>query len=178
MSRAHSFLFRSEQLHHVPGKDRYSKLDRFLPLLSANAQREDASRITIDYSIAGLIAGGTGHLAMPSYGASKAALIQMAKYLAIELGPRNILTNVIAPGFYPTKMSTVLSDKVGGPDVMGSMVPNRRVGNPNDIASLIVFLSSKAGGYLNGATIVTDGGFSLLHTVNAGDVSAQERALE
>ena len=115
---------------------------------------------------------------MPSYGASKAALIQMAKYLAIELGPRNILTNVIAPGFYPTKMSTVLSDKVGGPDVMGSMVRNRRVGNPNDIASLIVFLSSKAGGYLNGATIVTDGGFSLLHTVNAGDVSAQERALE
>jgi NAD(P)-dependent dehydrogenase (short-subunit alcohol dehydrogenase family) len=118
-----------------------------------------------------MIAGGTGHLAMPSYGASKAALIQMAKYLAIELGPQNILTNVIAPGFYPTKMSTILSDKVGGPDVLATMIPNRRVGTPNDIASLVVFLSSKAGSYVNGATVVTDGGFGLLHSVNAGDAS-------
>lgn len=116
-----------------------------------------------------MIAGGTGHIAMPSYGASKAALIQMAKYLAIELGPRNILTNVIAPGFYPTKMSTALLDKVGGPDVMATMVPSRRLGTPNDIASLVVFLSSKAGSYVNGATMVTDGGLGLLHSVNAGD---------
>lgn len=133
-------------------------VNRFAPLLQAKATPEEPSRVIIAASVAGIGIGGIGEQGAFAYSASKAAAISLTKTLAVDLGPRNILTNAVAPGFYPTKMASGLMDMQGGPEVLGKLSPNGRVGRPEDIAGLVVFLSSRASSHLNGAIIVTDGG--------------------
>lgn len=108
--------------------------------------------------MAGIGVGITGDNAAPGYSASKAAVIHLAKHLAVELGPRHILTNAIAPGFYPSKMASGLIELKGGLKAQEEYSPNKRLGRPEDIAGLVVFLSSRAASHLNGAVITTDGG--------------------
>lgn len=84
--------------------------DRFAPLLQKNATIEDPSRVIITASVAGIGIGTLGKNATFGYSASKAAVIHLAKNLAVELGPRHILTNAIAPGFFPSKMANDLSE--------------------------------------------------------------------
>ena len=128
------------------------------PLLKKRATKEDPSRIIITASAAGIGLGTLGANATYSYSVSKAAAIHLAKNLAVELGPRGISTNAIAPGFFPSKMANGLMELQGGADKLASDTPNRRVGRPEDIAGLVVFLSSRAATHLNGAVIATDGG--------------------
>lgn len=108
--------------------------------------------------MAGIEIGTVGENAAPSYSASKAAVIHLAKNLAVELGPRHILTNAIAPGFYPSKMATGLIESKGGMKQLEEYSPNGRLGKPEDIAGLVVFLGSRASSHVNGAVITTDGG--------------------
>lgn len=68
------------------------------------------------------------------------------------------MTNAIAPGFYPSKMASGLIEAKGGMKEMEDYSPNGRLGKPEDIAGLVVFLSSRASSHLNGAVITTDGG--------------------
>jgi NAD(P)-dependent dehydrogenase (short-subunit alcohol dehydrogenase family) len=114
--------------------------------------------VVITASIAGIGVGTVGENATPSYSASKAAAIHLAKNLAVELGPRHILTNAIAPGFYPSKMASGLIELKGGLKHFQECSPNGRLGRPEDIAGLVVFLSSRASSHLNRAVIATDGG--------------------
>lgn len=93
-----------------------------------------------------------------SYAASKAAVLHLARNLAIELGPRHILVNGIAPGFFMSKMAAVLMERSGGEEQLNKANPNGRVGKPEDIAAAVVYLSSRAGGHVNGDTLVLDGG--------------------
>jgi NAD(P)-dependent dehydrogenase (short-subunit alcohol dehydrogenase family) len=93
-----------------------------------------------------------------SYSTSKAAVLHLARNLAVELGPRHILVNGIAPGFFMSKMTGALMEKAGGEEALGKSSPNGRVGKPEDIAAAVVYLSSRAGGHVNGDTIVLDGG--------------------
>jgi len=101
-----------------------------------------------------------------SYGPSKAALHTMTSQLASKLVKRNILLNAIAPGPYPTWM---LSTGVGtGGDVegtdwdaIGKGMPRGRIGTPEDIAGLALFLSSRAGAFTVGAVITSDGGLAV-----------------
>ena len=98
-----------------------------------------------------------------SYGPSKAAVHALTTQLASKLVKRNILVNAIAPGPYPTWM---LSTGVGtGGDVegtdwegLGKTMPRGRVGTPEDIAGLSIFLASRAGAFTVGAVITSDGG--------------------
>jgi NAD(P)-dependent dehydrogenase (short-subunit alcohol dehydrogenase family) len=76
----------------------------------------------------------------------------------VALGPRHILTNAVAPGFYPSKMASGLIEIQGGADKLAASNPNGKLGEPEDFAGLIVFLSSRAAAHINGATITTDGG--------------------
>jgi NAD(P)-dependent dehydrogenase (short-subunit alcohol dehydrogenase family) len=108
--------------------------------------------------VAGIGVGSLGENATFGYSASKSAVIHLAKNLAVELGPRHILTNAIAPGFFPSKMAGGLIGLSGGEQVLAARNPNRRLGKPEDIAGLVVFLSSRASSHINGATITVDGG--------------------
>ncbi len=98
-----------------------------------------------------------------SYGASKAAVHALTRHLAATLTRRNILVNAVAPGPFPTWM---LSTGVGGGgnvettdwDSVGARNPRGRIGTPADIAGTVLFLSSRAGEFIVGETIVCDGG--------------------
>jgi len=131
---------------------------KFAPLLRKRASTEDPSRIIVTASIAGMGVGALGEQATFGYSASKAAALHLTRNLALDLGPEGILVNSIAPGFFPTKMSNGLLDMAGGADVLAEMSPNKRLGNPEDIAAAIVYLCARSGGHLNGANIVLDGG--------------------
>ncbi|KAF7717182.1 Short-chain dehydrogenase/reductase (SDR) family protein [Penicillium ucsense] len=139
-------------------KSVFYTIQKLAPLLQAKATLEDPSRVIVTASVAGIGIGSVGENATPSYSASKAAAIHLAKNLAVELGPRHILTNAIAPGFYPSKMASGLINAKGGMKQMEEYSPNGRLGRPEDIAGLVVFLGSRAASHLNGAVIATDGG--------------------
>ena len=109
-------------------------------------------------SIAGLGVSALGENATYGYAASKAAVIHLTKNLAVELGPRHIVCNAIAPGFFPSKMANGLMEAKGGQEAMAKENPNGRLGKPEDIAALVVYLASRAGSHLNGAVIPIDGG--------------------
>ncbi|KAJ5224559.1 Rhamnolipids biosynthesis 3-oxoacyl- reductase [Penicillium citrinum] len=139
-------------------KSIFYTIQKLAPLLEAKATLEDPSRVIVTASVAGIGIGTVGDNATPSYSASKAAAIHLAKNLAVELGPRHILTNAIAPGFFPSKMASGLIELKGGLKQLQEYSPNGRLGKPEDIAGLVVFLSSRASSHLNGAVIATDGG--------------------
>ena len=133
---------------------------RLLPLLEANATADDPSRIVNIGSIDGI---KTPVFDTWSYGPSKAALHALTRQMGSRLVKRNIIVNGIAPGPYPTWM---LSTGVGtGGDVegtdwgaVGAGVPRGRVGTPEDIAGLTIFLCSRAGSFTVGDVITSDGG--------------------
>lgn len=133
-------------------------IQKFAPLLEAKATTEEPSRVIITGSVAGIAVGSLGESAAYSYAASKAAVLHLTRNLAVELGPRKILVNAIAPGFFPSKMANVLMERSGGVDALNKANPNGRVGRAEDIAAAVVFLASRAGGHVNGDTIVLDGG--------------------
>ncbi|KAH6872721.1 bile acid 7-dehydroxylase 1/3 [Alternaria rosae] len=133
-------------------------IQKLTPLLTKSATVQDPSRVIVTGSVAGIGVGSLGETGSWSYSASKAAVLHLARNLAVELGPRHILVNGIAPGFFMSKMAGVLMEKAGGEEALGKSNPNGRVGKPEDIAAAVVYLSSRAGGHVNGDTIVLDGG--------------------
>jgi NAD(P)-dependent dehydrogenase (short-subunit alcohol dehydrogenase family) len=131
---------------------------RLAPLLEKKSSVADPSRVIVTGSVAGIGTGSLGSSGSYSYAASKAAVLHLARNLAVELGPRHILVNGIAPGFFMSKMAAVLMERSGGEEELNKSNPNGRVGKPEDIAAAVVFLSSRAGGHVNGDTLVLDGG--------------------
>lgn len=142
-------------------KSVFYTVQKLEPLLVKNATLANPSRIITTASVAGLGVGTLGENATYAYSASKAAVIHLTKNLAVDLGPRGIICNAIAPGFYATKMASGLMELQGGISLLAKETPNQRVGKPEDIAGLVVFLSSRASSHLNGAVITTDGGAML-----------------
>ncbi len=103
-------------------------------------------------SVVGLI----GNKGQVNYAASKAGLIGMTKSIAKELASRNILANVVAPGFIETDMTAAMT-----PDAKSSLsagIPLERLGTPEDIASMVVVLASDLTSYVTGQVFVVDGG--------------------
>lgn len=131
---------------------------KFAPLLRKAGSIADPSRIIVTASIAGIGVGTLGKQATFGYSASKAAALHLGRNLALELGSQGILVNNIAPGFFPTKMANGLMEMSGGVEKLKEFSPNRRLGQPEDVAAAVVFLCSRGGSHLNGATIVLDGG--------------------
>ena len=91
------------------------------------------------------------------YGAAKAGLMSWVRTLAVELGPQNIRANAVAPGFVWTPRISQLIDEQGKKRSEAN-VPLGRVALPHDIASAILFLSSDLASYVNGVTLIVDGG--------------------
>ena len=102
------------------------------------------------------VVGVKGNAGQSNYSASKAGIIGFSKSIALELGSRNIRSNVIAPGFIETDMTNSLSG-----DVINSWkesIPLKRGGNPSDVGNACVFLASDLSSYITGQTLHVDGG--------------------
>ena len=99
------------------------------------------------------VSGSMGNPGQTNYSASKAGVDALTRSLAKELGSRNITVNSIAPGFIETDMTEGVIDQQ-----ILDKIPLRRAGKPEDIASLVNFLSSEESNYITGQTLVVDGG--------------------
>jgi len=102
------------------------------------------------------VVGHTGNLGQANYTASKAGIVAMSKSLAIEYAKKNINVNCISPGFIKTAMTDKIDDKFK--EVIVSKIPSARLGEPDDIANAVLFLSSDQSSYINGETIHVNGG--------------------
>ena len=102
------------------------------------------------------VVGVKGNAGQSNYAASKAGMIGFSKSVALELGSRNIRSNVIAPGFIETEMTDKLSEEV----VQGwrDGIPLKRGGQPEDVANACVFLASDLSSYITGQVLHVDGG--------------------
>jgi 3-oxoacyl-[acyl-carrier protein] reductase len=94
-----------------------------------------------------------------NYAASKGALNAFTRALAVELAGRNVLVNAIAPGFIETDMSAPVRNKAG--DLIKKVIPLRRIGQPEDVARVAVFLATDDSAYITGQVLTVDGGLSL-----------------
>ncbi|MCP4107781.1 MAG: 3-oxoacyl-[acyl-carrier-protein] reductase [Desulfobacteraceae bacterium] len=102
------------------------------------------------------VVGVTGNPGQANYVASKAGVIGFTKAVAKELASRNITVNAIAPGYIETDMTTSMTEKAK--EAMVSAIPMGRVGNPDDVAAVAVFLASDSAAYITGQVIHVDGG--------------------
>ena len=102
------------------------------------------------------VVGHTGNLGQANYTASKAGIVAMSKSLAIEYAKKNININCISPGFIKTAMTDKIDDKFK--EVIISKIPSARLGEPDDIANAVLFLSSEQSNYINGETLHVNGG--------------------
>ena len=102
------------------------------------------------------VVGHTGNLGQANYTASKAGLVAMSKSLAIEYAKKNINVNCISPGFIKTAMTDKIDEKFK--ELIVSKIPSARLGEPADIANVVLFLASDQSNYINGETIHVNGG--------------------
>lgn len=106
------------------------------------------------------IVGVMGNAGQANYAASKGGLIAMTKSIAAEVASRGVTANCIAPGFVKTPMTDVLPDNVK--QKLLSSIPMEKLGEPEDIANLAVFLASEESGYITGQTININGGMAMI----------------
>jgi 2-dehydro-3-deoxy-D-gluconate 5-dehydrogenase len=97
---------------------------------------------------------------VPSYSASKGALVQLTKSMAIELAPFNIQVNAIAPGYFETDMTAPVKTTPLYQEVIAP-TPAGRWGSPDECAGAAVFLASQASDFVTGTTLVVDGGYAI-----------------
>jgi len=102
------------------------------------------------------VVGVVGNIGQANYAASKAGIIGLTKACARELAPRGVRVNAVAPGFIRSQMTERLPEQVR--ERMLSQIPLARMGTPEEVASVVVFLASPAAAYLTGQVICVDGG--------------------
>ena len=102
------------------------------------------------------VVGVVGNKGQANYAASKAGLIGLTKTVAKELASRNVLANVVAPGFIETDMTAGMTEDAK--KTLFAQIPLGRLGQPADVASLVTFLASDFAGYITGQVFIVDGG--------------------
>ena len=105
------------------------------------------------------VAGEKGGRGQTNYAASKGAINALTKALAVELAPRNILVNCVAPGVIDTEMTEVIKKEAG--DVVKSRILLGRFGQPEDVANVVLFFASSLSDYVTGQVLNVDGGFKM-----------------
>lgn len=129
----------------------------FLPLLRAAGTAEEPARVINIGSIDGI---QVPMMETYSYSTSKAAVHQLTRHLAKQLAPA-ITVNAVAPGPFESKMMAATLSAFG--DQIAASAPLKRIGRPDDMAGVALFLASRAGAYLTGAVIPVDGGIATTH---------------
>ena len=126
-----------------------------VPLLEAGGTADDPARVINIGSIDGI---QVPLLETYAYSTSKAAIHQLTRHLARQLGPRNITVNAVAPGPFESKMMAATLRDFG--DSIARSSPLGRIGRPDDMAGVAIYLASRAGAYVTGAVIPVDGGIA------------------
>jgi len=126
-----------------------------LPLLEAAASADDPARVIMVGSVDGL---HVNRLPTFAYGPSKAAVHHLARTLAAHLAERHITVNAIAPGLFPSRMTAATIDAMGEEIVRAT--PLKRMGRPEDMAGVAIYLASRAGSFVTGSVIPVDGGLT------------------
>ncbi len=134
-----------------------------LPALRGAGTADDPARVINVGSIDGI---HVSPLPTYSYSSSKAAIHQLTRVLARELGPQHVTVNAVAPGPFESKMMAATLEAAG--DAIAASAPLRRIGRPDDMAGIAVFLASRAGSYLTGAIIPVDGGIATTASGTSG----------
>lgn len=135
----------------------------FLTDRAAAGAMADGGSIVNTASILGLV--GTEFPGLAAYTAAKGGVVQLTKQLAAELGPRGVRVNAVAPGWIHTDIGTgALREDAPGMDEFHAEMADRtalgRLGRPEDLAGIAVFLASDASAYCTGATYLVDGGWT------------------
>ena len=128
---------------------------QLLDLLEAAGSRDAYSRVINIGSIEGI---RTTHLEAYSYAASKAGVNHLTRIMAKFLAPKFIAVNAIAPGYFPSKMTDAI-DEHGAKEVIDN-APMKRMGRPEDMAGIALYLASRASSFVCGAVIPVDGGLA------------------
>ena len=136
----------------------FSTIQQLLPLLRKGANADNPTRIINIGSVAGISTFGEQAY---SYGPSKAAVHQMSRLLARELVSEHINVNVIAPGRFPSKMTSHIHSDPKALAEDCAVIPMRRWGKEEEMSALAIMLASAAGAYMTGNIIPIDGGFTL-----------------
>ena len=123
-------------------------------LYSHMMRRKSGRIINISY-----IVGLNGNAAQANYAAAKAGIIGLTKSTAKELAARGVTCNAIAPGFIHSDMTDAMPEKAR--DAISSQIPMKRVGQPQDVAALAVFLAGPGASYITGEVIRVDGGLAM-----------------
>lgn len=144
-------------------KSPFWMVQELLPALRRAGTQEDPARVINIGSIDGI---HVSPMSTYSYSTSKAAIHQLTRVLAKELGPQHITVNAVAPGPFPSKMMAATLDAFG--EAIAASAPLRRIGRDDDMAGIAIFLASRAGSYLNGAVIPVDGGIATTASGSTG----------
>ena len=139
-----------DKLFAVNVRAPYFLVQQLLPVLG------DGSSVILVSSLGAHAAVGT----LSAYAATKGAIDTLVKYFAVALGPRGIRVNAVAPGVIDTDMSNLLKTDEGKSFVLG-MQALKRIGQPDDVGSVVAFLASQDARWITGDTIRVDGGSKL-----------------
>ncbi|KAG7145965.1 Short-chain dehydrogenase/reductase VdtF like protein [Verticillium longisporum] len=136
----------------------FNTVAAFLELLDAGNKRGHVQQRSQVIATASVASFNRQPLAGYAYSSSKAGVVHLMKVFSTALVPYDIRSNIIAPGFYPSEMTEGLLTKQGDKPWPKSVIPEERPGDIQDMAGAVLFLVSRAGGYINGNVLLTDGG--------------------
>jgi NAD(P)-dependent dehydrogenase (short-subunit alcohol dehydrogenase family) len=144
-----------DKLWNINVKAMFELTVRCLPLLRAAASAADPGRVVNIGSIDALTIPATENYA---YSTTKAGVHMLTRHLAHQLAPDPITVNALAPGPFDSKMMAFVLDDPGSRAMVADQVPLGRIGEPDDMAGAVIYLSSRAGRYITGTVIPVDGG--------------------